>query len=134
MEEIVLLDFETFEEIPHGLLLVNEKTNIMYIKIKNEVFIAREFLDSVLGDNTKISYVVNYYDVRDNKNILTLNIIKNIDDDINILGENSNIQIIPLNDILNVKNNSETYLTLSDIEQIIKFKEESSKEKRKSYF
>lgn len=134
MEEMILLDFETFEEIPNGLLLVNEKTNLMYIKIDNDVFVAREFLDSVSGDNTKISYVVSYRDVQNNKNVLTLNVTKNIDDNINILEENPNLQIIPLNIILNIKGDSETYLNLEDVKQLINFKEQVSKEKRKYYF
>ena len=134
MEELILLDFETFEEIPDGLLLVTEKTNLMYIKTDNDVFIAREFLDSVSGDDTMISYLVSYHDVQNKQNILTLNITKDINENINILEQNPNIQIIPLNIILNIKGNSETYLNLEDIKQLINFKEEVSKEKRKNYF
>ena len=134
MEELILQDFETFEEIPNGLLLVTEKTDLMYIKTDNDVFIAREFLDSVSGDDSTISYLISYHDVQNKQNVLTINITKDINENVNILNQNPNIQIIPLNVIFNIKGNSKIYLNIEDLKPIIDFKEEEPKEKRKYYF
>ena len=56
MEEIVLKNYETFDEIPNGLLQVKENSNLMYVRIGKNSFIAREFIDSIEFEDEYIKY------------------------------------------------------------------------------
>ena len=125
MEEIILKNYETFYEIPNALLLVKHNSNLMYVRVGRNCFIAREFIDSVEFENEYIKYVVSYFNVKDNENILTLNIKRNVNDQsIQMSNQTKNIDIVPLKDILNIKYNKATYLSLQDINNIVDFKGE----------
>ena len=66
MEEIVLKNYETFDEIPNGLLQVKENSNLMYVRIGKNSFIAREFIDSIEFEDEYIKYIVSYFNVTNN--------------------------------------------------------------------
>lgn len=136
MEEKVLMDFESFAEFPNGILKVEKNSNLVYIKKDNDNFVARELIKSVDSDGLKATYLISYYDITNNKYILTLEFVKALDDKFSFvnLDSNYNIQIIPLSKILKLKTNSVSYLYLDDITQLVNFKEEDSKDKRKTYF
>lgn len=123
MEEIVLRNYETFEEIPNALLEVKSSCNLMYIRIGSAAFIAREFVDNVISENDSIKYKVSYYNVKNNENILTLS-IKKVDTEIELKGKREDVNIIPLQNILNLKQNNIVYLTEQDIDDITNFRDE----------
>lgn len=119
----MLRNYETFEEIPDGLLEVKETSNLMYVRIDRLVFIAREFVDKVISDNDSIKYKVSYYNVKDNENILTVN-IKRVDAKIELSEKRDDIDIVPLKNILNIKQNNVIYLTKQDVDSITAFRDE----------
>lgn len=123
MGEIVLRNYETFEEIPNALLEVKESSNLMYVRIGRLVFIAREFVDKVISDNDIIKYKVSYYNVKNNENILTVN-IKRVDSKIELIEKRDDVNIIPLKDILNINQNRVIYLTKQDVDTIINSRDE----------
>jgi len=123
MEEIVLRNYETFEEIPNALLEVKESSNLMYVRIGRLVFIAREFVDNIIFDNDSVKYEVSYHNVKNNENILTLN-IKRTDFEVGLTEKRDDIDIIPLKNILNVKENNVIYLTNQDVNNLIGFRDE----------
>lgn len=132
MEEQILRNFETFEEIPEGLLELKEGSNLIYIRYDREVYVAREFFDSVISDNLNVIYTVSYLDVRDNKNILTLLIKKSlVDNSIEFLNKREDINIIPLNEVLSIKGNKCFYIGLDDINIITKYKGDDPVQKGK---
>lgn len=70
MNDLILRNYETFDEIPEGYLMVKENSNLMYVRIGNSAFIAREFINSIKVSNEFAKYIVSYYEVRKNeKNI-----------------------------------------------------------------
>lgn len=123
MEKIVLRNYETFEEIPDALLEVKPSCNLMYVRIGRLVFIAREFVDKVISDNDSIKYKVSYYNVKNNENILTIS-IKKVDNEIELNEKREDVDIIPLQNILNIKQNNVVYLTEQDIENLTNFRDE----------
>lgn len=125
MEKLTLRNYETFNEIPDGNLLVTENSNLMYIRMGCHVFIAREFIDSVMSDISYTTYVVSYLNVKNNENILTLEVKKShSNDEVEISNNSGDIDIIPLGKVLNIKGNSETLISLEDIDNLVNFKEE----------
>ena len=135
MKDQILRNFETFEEIPNGLLLVNEKSNLMYVRIGKKVFVAREFVETITGDRTSVIYTTSYYSVENNKNILTLNVQKHfVSGKSDCLNNDKNVEVIPLSKILNLSGNAVSYLTLEDVQTITNLKEVEPTEKRKYYF
>ena len=123
MEEVILRNYETFEEIPNALLEVKESSNLMYVRIGRFAFVAREFVDKVISENDTIKYKVSYYNVKNNENILTVN-IKKVESEIELIEKRKDINIIPLKNILNIKNNRVIYLTKQDVDDIIDFSDE----------
>ena len=133
MKEIILGSYDTFDEIPEGLLLVKENSNLMYIRIGSDVFIAREFIDTVLADNTNYSFILSYYNVKNNEKILTLEVKKDIEKDTTLMTSiKSNTNIIRLSKVLNIKNNKVIMLSLEDINNLIDFKEQYIKGEKHS--
>jgi hypothetical protein len=125
MKEIVLRSFETFDEVPEGLLEVKSSGNLMYVRIGRFAFIAREFIDNVIVEKDIVKYKVSYYNVKDNKDILTLNIQKSIANNITDYAEkNEEVYIQPLSELLNIDSNRITYLNSEDIDVIVGFKGE----------
>ena len=123
MREIILRNYETFDEIPEGLLQVKPSSNLMYVRIGRTAFIAREFVDNVIADNDIVKYKVSYYSVKDNKNILTLNIEKSIEQNrVDYAEKNKEINIQPLCKLLNINDNSVSYLGNEDIDTIIEYR------------
>jgi len=136
MEEKNLRDFESFNEFPNGILKVEKNSNLVYIEKNNNNFVARELIESANSDGLKATYLISYYDVINNKYILTLEFTKTLDDKFSFVDikNNSNKQIIPLCKILKLRNDSSSCLDLEDITHLINFKEEDSKQKRNHYF
>lgn len=136
MDAKILRDFETFDEFPDGVLKINSNTNLVYIQKGTEAFIAREFLKKMSGDDSIVEYELKYKDIINNKVRLTAEIKKeNEKTIINYPKEPFKVyQVIHLNEILNIKENSSYYLTLEDIINLCSFKEEEPSEKRKYYF
>lgn len=123
MEAIVLKNYETFDEIPNGLLLVKENSNLMHVRIENSSFIAREFIDSIEFESEYINYIISYFNVENNENILTLTIKKSVrDNSVEMLEQSKNIEVIPLNILLNISKNKMTYLSFQDIDSIVNFR------------
>lgn len=125
MEAIVLKNYETFDEFPNGLLVVKENSNLMYVRVGRRTFIAREFINCIEFESGYIKCIVSYFNVKNNENILTIDTKKSIrEKSVEILSQLKNIDIIPLNSVLNIKQNKVTYLGLQDINNIVDFKEE----------
>ena len=131
MNEKILSDFETFEEFPNGILLVKKNTNLMYIIKGKELFITREFVDSVSNRNDSIIHCLSYYDVTNNEKILSIKLIKSlVDSKKYCLSQNLDIRIMPLSMILDLKEESKSYLNINDVKALTNFQEET-KEKIK---
>lgn len=132
MEEKNLKNFETFEEMPDSLLLVNETSNLLYVRYGKDAFITREFFDNIIIDNYNVICTVSYYNVINNNKIFTLTIKKSLmhnAPEISDIGED--ITIIPLNELLNVKGNNVIYIGLEDVEYITQFRGEEPVQKGK---
>ena len=135
MGEMILKDFETFEEIPDGVLLIKEGTNLSYVTNKEETFVAREFIESVENDDVKTKYTIGYYDVINNKNRLTIKIVKdNNSGKVICLYNEDNIKVITLDKMLNIKGNSVAYFDIDDVKDLNAYKKPQTSEKRKYYF
>ena len=133
MEKFILGSYDTFEEIPEGNLLVKENSNLRYVRIGRNTFIAREFIDSVIADNNNSTYILSYYNVKNNEKLLTLEIQKSIvDDKIIMTNKRADVNVIPLSEILNIKNSHVAILCLEDIDNLIGFKEQYIPEKKHS--
>ena len=136
MQEKVLKDFETFEEFPNAVLEIKPNTNLVYIEKGNEAFIAREVLKKLSSDNSNVEYELKYKDVINNKIRLTAEIRKeNGTTVIDYPKEPHKVhQIIHLDEILKIKENSFYYFTLEDVQNLESFKMQEPTEKRKYYF
>ena len=119
MEENVLKDFETFEEFPDKYLQVKNKSNYYYIKINDESYITKKNINLVSYDiNGNMSIEIGYYDVFNNKLILTTNNDK-LD----------GVKIIPLSVAFNLKENDVYNFTKEDINMLVGFNEENTRYK-----
>lgn len=125
MGKIILRNYETFDEIPEGNMMVKEKSNLMYVRVGNSAFIAREFINSIESDASNIKYIVSYCNVKDNKVVLILKLEKDIlNNSVKFCNKRSDIDILPLSSILNIKGTDVTFICLDDIDNIINFKSE----------
>ena len=125
MGKIILRNYETFDEIPEGNMMVKEKSNLMYVRVGNSAFIAREFINSIESDESNIKYIVSYCNVKDNKVVLSLKLEKDIlNNSVKFCNKRSDIEILPLSSILNIKGTDVTFICLEDIDDIINFKPE----------
>ena len=125
MGKIILRNYETFDEIPEGNMMVKEKSNLMYVRVGNSAFIAREFINSIESDASNIKYIVSYCNVKDNKVVLILKLEKDIlNNSVKFSNKRSDIDILPLSSILNIKGTDVTFICLEDIDNIINFKPE----------
>ena len=77
MQDKILRSYESFEEIPLGILVIDKNSNVNYIfnkKTKNTC-VAREFISDTeivnIGKNQLIKETKKYYNVINNKLILT---------------------------------------------------------------
>ena len=130
MEDQILKNYESFDEKMDAILLVGNNSNLMYIKKGEDIFIAHEFINSVITDNSNIIYTTTYYNVKDNKKILELKIVKTLAGGIvTYSNEDSKVQILPLSKLLNIKGNSKYYLTEQDVDTLINYNKKSIKEK-----
>ena len=131
MREVVLKNCESFAEFPDGLLLVKENCNLMYLKKSSEIYIVREFINSIAADTSSVEYIISYYNVKDNKKVLTLKIVRMLlEDDIIFTDKEKDIDIIPLDKLLNIETNEKVYLNEEEICNIINFGIEVSLEKK----
>ena len=143
MEENVLKDYETFSEFPDKYLKVNKNSNYYLIKIRRESFITKKMIDSVevleiLGVK-KLLTQKSYYDVNDGELVFHTRVISNLDgSDKEFIDVEKYIEITPLSSTLNISENGVYYLTSEDIEPLVTYKEEGTKEyglkPRKNYF
>lgn len=135
MEEKILNSEESFYEFPNGILEINKKSNLVYINMQGNIYIAKEVTKSITHNLNNINYVINYYDIKNNENVLKLNIEKSLDSGkIGYISNNKDLEIIPLINILNIKENNVVCFTLEDIDTLINYKLEETSSKRKTYF
>ena len=135
MERKVLNSEESFYEFPDGILEINKKSNLVYINMQGNVYIAKEVIKSITHNLNSVNYVINYYDIKNNEKILKLNIEKSLDSGkIGYISNNKDLEIIPLINILNIKENNVVHFTLEDIDTLINYKLEETSFKRKTYF
>lgn len=133
MEELILRNYESFNENPLGVLLVKKNSNLMYLRIARNAFIVREFIDNIISDNDSVKYVISYYNVKNSEKVLTLTIEKTLSsNEIKTSDKKEYINIIPLSEILNIKDDKITTLCMEDIDNIVNFKEEFIPDKKKS--
>lgn len=128
MDQEILKSFETFDENPDGVLIVDKTSNLMYIKKNDKVFIAREFIKKIICDQENMTIFVDYYSVKDNSLITSIKIVKIISDNrIKYIKREGKTKIIPMNEYFKIINNDKYILDkklIKDIEeeQIIKVK------------
>lgn len=128
MDQEILKSFETFDENPDGVLIVDKTSNLMYIKKNDKVFIAREFIKKIICDQENMTIFVDYYSVKDNSLITSIKIVKIISDNrIKYIKREGKTKIIPINEYFKIINNDKYILDkklIKDIEeeQIIKVK------------
>ena len=128
MDQEILKSFETFDENPDGVLIVDKTSNLMYIKKNDKVFIAREFIKKIICDQENMTIFVDYYAVTDNSLITSIKIVKTIsDNNIKYIKREGKTKIIPMNEYFKIINNDKYILDkklIKDIEeeQIIKVK------------
>ena len=135
MEAKILKSEESFYEFPDGILEITKKSNLVYINMQDNVYIAKEVIKSVLHHEDKIDYIINYYDVKNNEKILKLSIEKSLDSaKLGCISNHKDLKIIPLTNILNIRESSVVYYTLEDIDTLINFKEEKASFAKKTYF
>ena len=96
MERKVLNSEESFYEFPDGILEINKKSNLVYINMQGNVYIAKEVIKSITHNLNSVNYVINYYDIKNNEKILKLNIEKSLDSGkIGYISNNKDLEIIP---------------------------------------
>ncbi len=133
------IQVESFEEIPIGYIKVNNNSSYFYISILDNNFIAIEKLNlaTIINYNgiDRILCEKYYYDVINGNIILKVNSIYSLDDGKQIFSDKEeNVNIIPLSKILNLSENTSSYLFLDDVKAIVDFKVEKPKIHRKTYF
>ena len=135
MERKVLSAEESFYEFPDGILEINKKSNLVYINMQGIVYVAKEVIKSVEHNLDNVNYIINYYDIKNNEKLLKLNIEKSLDSGkIDYISNNKDLEIIPLINILNIKENNVVYFSAKDVDTLIKYKLEEKSFKRKTYF
>lgn len=125
MEEFVLKDYESFDEFPEKKLLVDKRSNAFYIKKQNEIFIARQNIDSLTlegyGDKIAIKYKKSYYNIKNGEFILSLTSLESIKDRKEyMLNLEDDCKIVSLNSVLDIKDEEKSYYSIEDIDIITK--------------
>lgn len=134
MDEIYLKEEETFFEYPDKYLRIKSNSNLYYIEIDGNKFVARSNIDSLestLDSNVNI-LTQSFYSVLDGMKVLSCK--KVILNNKVVASTKSNVKITRLSKILNLTGNSVIEFSLDDINTILNFKEEKAKQYRKFYF
>lgn len=134
MDEIYLKEEETFFEYPDKYLRIKSNSNLYYIEIDGNKFVARSNIDSLestLDSNVNI-LTQSFYSVLDGMKVLSCK--KVILNNKVVASTKSNVKIIRLSKILNLTGNSVVEFSLDDINTLLDFKEEKAKQYRKFYF
>jgi len=128
MDQEILNDFETFDEKPNGVLIVDKASNLMHVNKNDKIFVAREFIKKIVCDQENMTIFVDYYAVTDNSLITSIKIVKTISDNkIKYIKREGKTRIIPMNEYFKIINDDKCILdrnSIKDIEeeQIIKVK------------
>jgi len=128
MDQEILNDFETFDEKPNGVLIVDKASNLMHVNKNDKIFVAREFIKKIVCDQENMTIFVDYYAVTDNSLITSIKIVKTIiDNKIKYIKREGKTRIIPMNEYFKIINDDKCILdrnSIKDIEeeQIIKVK------------
>ena len=134
MDEIYLKQEETFFEYPDKYLRIKSNSNLYYIEIDNNKFVARSNIDSLestLDSNVNI-LTQSFYSVLDGMKVISCK--KVILNNKVVASTKSDVKIIRLSKILNLTGNSVVDFSLDDINTLLNFKEEKAKQYRKFYF
>lgn len=134
MDEIYLKQEETFFEYPDKYLKIKSNSNLYYIEIDGNRFVARSNIDSLestLDSNVNI-LTQSFYSVLDGMKVLSCK--KVILNNKVVASTKSDVKIIRLSKILNLTGNSVVEFSLDDINTLLDFKEEKAKQYRKFYF
>lgn len=134
MDEIYLKQEETFFEYPDKYLRIKSNSNLYYIEIDDNKFVARSNIDSLestLDSNVNI-LTQSFYSVLDGMKVLSCK--KVILNNKVVASTKSDVKIIRLSKILNLTGNSVVDFSLDDINTLLNFKEEKAKQYRKFYF
>lgn len=134
MNEIYLKQEETFFEYPDKYLRIKSNSNLYYIEIDDNKFVARSNIDSLestLDSNVNI-LTQSFYSVLDGMKVLSCK--KVILNNKVVASTKSDVKIIRLSKILNLTGNSVVDFSLDDINTLLNFKEEKAKQYRKFYF
>ncbi len=134
MDEIYLKQEETFFEYPDKYLKIKSNSNLYYIEIDGNKFVARSNIDSLestLDSNVNI-LTQSFYSVLDGMKVLSCK--KVILNNKVVASTKSDVKIIRLSKILNLTGNSVVEFSLDDINTLLDFKEEKAKQYRKFYF
>lgn len=134
MDEIYLKQEETFFEYPDKYLKIKSNSNLYYIEIDGNKFVARSNIDSLestLDSNVNI-LTQSFYSVLDGMKVLSCK--KVILNNKVVASTKSDVKIIRLSKILNLTGNSVVDFSLDDINTLLNFKEEKAKQYRKFYF
>ena len=130
MEKNVLKDFQTFDEFPEKYLLIDDKSNVFYVKVQDECFITRRrinYVSSIGTDCDILKYKNSYYNILNGECVVKLSFLKSLKEDNDfVLAAEGEIKILPLSDILNLKNNKKYYLNREDIELLVNFEKENN--------
>lgn len=134
MDEIYLKQEETFFEYPDKYLRIKSNSNLYYIEIDDNKFVARSNIDSLestLDSNVNI-LTQSFYSVLDGMKVLSCKRV--ILNNKVVASTKSDVKIIKLSKILNLTGNSAVDFSLDDINTLLNFKEEKAKQYRKFYF
>lgn len=134
MDEIYLKQEETFFEYPDKYLRIKSNSNLYYIEIDDNKFVARSNIDSLestLDSNVNI-LTQSFYSVLDGMKVLSCKRV--ILNNKVVASTKSDVKIIRLSKILNLTGNSVVEFSLDDINTLLDFKEEKAKQYRKFYF
>lgn len=133
MRQKFLTDFDSFDDYPSGLLRISSDSNLFYAVIDGNKYIVREMLEGFDYKVTELIYNKNYYDVLKNELVFSCECVKSLIDG-KTTYKTENIKLIKLSEILNLKGDSVSNFDKEDIENLIGYKEEKSKNPRKNYF
>lgn len=131
MNEHILKDYETFEELPSNYLLINDKCNVFYLRKKDKFFIVREQLKKCILNKEKRTVEIekNYLNVINGDLVASISKVYFLDNnEQSIELNNLNIYIESLKSILNLKDDEKYLLTYDDVKILTHFKEEKNKE------
>ena len=116
MEDMKILNSgENFLEFPEAYIKIDQKSNYVYMIIDDNTYIAREKVENIITDRDMAIYIINYYNIEDGSNLLSLKYKKSLTNRklANELPEGVSIKL--LSNILNIKSNNVYYLNIVDI-------------------